>query len=75
MAAGVFAAEKFILANRIVERLFISEKASLFGEQLGDSKDTCICLGRGGIIVIDSAVKIEDTFVIAPGALIFGTRL
>ena len=71
-AAGIFTAEKFVLADRIVEGFFILENAALIGEQLGDGEDAGVGLGRGGIVVIDGAIEFEDAFVVAPGALIFG---
>jgi hypothetical protein len=70
----IFTAEKFVLANRVVEGLFIFENAALLREELRDGEDAGVCLGRRWIVMIDGAIEFEDVFIVAPGSLVFGAR-
>ena len=71
-AFRIFAAEKFILTDSVVKRFFILARMSFFRKQLGDGEDAGVGPGRGGIIVINRAIKVEDALVVTPGALVFG---
>ena len=68
--AGILAPQKFILADGVVQRLFVLEHAAFFGEQIGDSGDGGIGFGRARVAVVDRTVGGEDAIVLQAGALL-----
>jgi hypothetical protein len=74
VAAGVFAAKEFVLADGVVEGLFFLEDASLLGEQVGDGEDAGVGFGRSGVVVVDGAEEVENAGVVAPAAVVFRAR-
>ena len=65
LAAGIFAAEEFVLRDGGAQGLLVVEGAAAFGEQLGYGDDAGIGLAAAGRGVIDAAVGIHDALVFA----------
>ena len=71
-AAGVFAAEKFVLADGVAQGLVVVEETALLGEQVGDGEDAGVGLGRGRVVMVDGAEEVEGALVVAFAALVLG---
>jgi hypothetical protein len=69
-AGGILAAEKFILADGVVEGFLILEDAAFFGEEVGDGGNGGVGTGRGGIAMVNGAVGVENAIVLEAGALL-----
>jgi hypothetical protein len=72
-AGGILMAEEFILADGVVEGLFILEDAAFLSQKIGNGGDGGVGLRRAGIAVVDGAIGIEHVLVLKAGALLLGT--
>ncbi len=68
-AAGILLTQELILADGIVQELFVGEEPALLGQQPGDGKDAGIRFRRCGIAVIDGAICIENPLIVETGTL------
>ena len=69
LAAGIFAAKKFVLANRVVEDFFVPQAAAHFHHGFGDRHDAGIGFAGSRSTVIDGAIGADHSLVGPAGAL------
>ena len=69
LAGRILQAQKFVLADGIVEQSWLGEMAAFFGEELGDGENTGIGFGGCGIAVVNGAIGVENPVVGEPSTL------
>src|SRR5260370_22396686 len=70
--AGIFPAEKFVLADGGTQSAFIVESAPHFRQQVRDRTHAGVRLGRSRSAVINPAIRIDDSLVFVAASFFGG---
>ena len=74
-AERVLQAQEFVLADGVVQELFVGEETAFFAEKLGHDQDAGVSPGGCGVVVVDGAVGVQHPLVGQDGPVGFGTSL